>query len=83
MEIYLQNNLRERKFQGHNFKLRDDRQNEWGLNTCCNYGKKEGTPVGPLMKDGSQILPRHVPDFDLHNNPFKESTKSPDFLLRN
>ena len=29
-----------RKFQGHEFELRDARLNEWGLDASCNYGRK-------------------------------------------
>lgn len=41
--------------------------------------KKRETPL--LDHSWSKILPRHAPDIDLHNNPFKESIKSPAFLL--
>ena len=32
-----------RKFQGHEFELRDARLNEWGLSASCNYGRKRET----------------------------------------
>lgn len=65
-----------RKFQGHEFELRDARLNEWGLDASCNYGRKREN-----LLDYSRSLVH--PDLDLHNSPLKGSIKGSAFLLGN